>query len=249
MFAVRTAFMEPTDWKWDPRARHYNKVFTCSFILPMFVLGQAYSGILVSILTVPNIPTPIDSVEELLTQDKMGWAIEDGSILNQIGSTAQEGTLWARLYKDAHMVGTCYDVKERIKRGEFGQLCERMTIEKVLSDDFGQTGICNFYVATENFLATSFAMAFQVRTMHMVWLKASNVISFARDPSRKTAPTWRRSTPGSCCCCRWDSTRTGSRASCPTPPTARAWTTSSPRTAGPTSPWSSWTPADSSQSC
>jgi hypothetical protein len=58
--------------------------------------------------------------------------------------------------------GTCYDTKERIKIGEMGQVCERITIQKVLSDDFGQTGVCSFYVAEKDFISTSFAMAFQV---------------------------------------------------------------------------------------
>lgn len=159
-FALRSTFMEPTPW--NPEERNFNKVFTCTFLLPIFVLGQAYSGILISILTVPNVPTPINSVEELVSQDEMGWAIESGSILEQIGSAAEADSTWGRLYKDSHQVGTCYDVKDEIKEGQYGQLCERMTIEKVLSDDFAETGICNYYVGTQDFLATSFSMAFQV---------------------------------------------------------------------------------------
>ena len=59
--------------------------------------------------------------------------------------------------------GTCYDTMEDIKAGTFGQVCERITIKKVLSDDFAKTGICSFWVGEEDFIATSFAMAFQVK--------------------------------------------------------------------------------------
>jgi hypothetical protein len=58
--------------------------------------------------------------------------------------------------------GTCYDTQERIKIGEMGQVCERITIKEMLSDDFAQTGVCSFYVAEFFFIVTSFAMAFQV---------------------------------------------------------------------------------------
>jgi hypothetical protein len=58
--------------------------------------------------------------------------------------------------------GSCYPALEEIKKGTFAHVCERLTIKKVLSDDFGKTGICSFYVAEEDFVAVPFALAFQV---------------------------------------------------------------------------------------
>ena len=79
------------------------------------------------------------------------------------------------MYDSASLLGgTCYDLRSEIKSGELGQVCERMTIRKVVSDDFAETGLCNFYVGTQDFLATSFAMAFQVgkMTQQYKWLIA-----------------------------------------------------------------------------
>ena len=70
------------------------------------------------------------------------------------------------MYEGATFGGTCYDFREDIKAGKLGHICERLTIKKVLSDDYADTGQCNFYVARKDFLATSFAMAFQVNTKH-----------------------------------------------------------------------------------
>lgn len=68
------------------------------------------------------------------------------------------------MYDDVSVLGgTCWDLRGDIKAGKLGQVCERMTIKKAVSDDFAETGVCNFYVGTEDFIATSFAMAFQVR--------------------------------------------------------------------------------------
>ena len=45
-------------------------------------------------LTVPTIPVPINSVDELVIQDKIGWQVEEGSVLDQLGQTSQTGTIW-----------------------------------------------------------------------------------------------------------------------------------------------------------
>jgi hypothetical protein len=45
--------------------------------------------------------------------------------------------------------GSCYTALEDIKIGTVAHVCERLTIKKVLSDDFGKTVICSFYVAED----------------------------------------------------------------------------------------------------
>ncbi len=106
----------------------------------------------------------VDSVEDLVSgKTGSGWGVEDGSLMQQIGRAAPAGSAFAKMHAGATYGGTCYDFKEEIKAGEVpGSVCERVTIQKVLSDDFTETGKCNFYVASKDFLATSFAMAFQV---------------------------------------------------------------------------------------
>ena len=69
------------------------------WFMGVFVLCQSYSGTLISILTVPTVPVPIDSVEELVGQNKIGWGVEAGSIMEQIGATAQEGKMTVYMTK------------------------------------------------------------------------------------------------------------------------------------------------------
>ena len=45
-------------------------------------------------LTVPTIPVPINSVDELVAQNKIGWKIEAGSILEQLGKDSVPGSIW-----------------------------------------------------------------------------------------------------------------------------------------------------------
>ena len=51
-----------------------------------------------------------------------------------------------------------------VQQGNFACFSESIIAQKVISDDFTETGTCNFYVTTEKNIATvSYAMAFPVR--------------------------------------------------------------------------------------
>lgn len=82
--------MEPTNW--CPNEHNYHKLLTVSWLSALIVLGQSYSGMLISILTVPKMPIEVDSVTDLVWQEDLPWAIEGGSILEQIGKTAETGS-------------------------------------------------------------------------------------------------------------------------------------------------------------
>ena len=159
-FVLRSVMIEPTHWY--PKDTGFNKILTATWLIAIFILSQSYSGVLVSMLTIPSVSIPINSVEDMVNQDEIGWSVEGGSIMEQIGRSSKEGTLFKKMYDGATLGGTCYDLKEEIKAGKIGSVCERVTIQKLLSDDFSETGVCHFYVAEVDFLATSFAMAFQV---------------------------------------------------------------------------------------
>ena len=47
---------------------------------------------LVSLLTKPKQPDVLESVDELVRQDKMKWIIEAGSAWTNLGEDAEEGT-------------------------------------------------------------------------------------------------------------------------------------------------------------
>ena len=89
-FTCRCVLLEPT--KWYPNDNNYHKLLVASWFFAIIVLGQGYSGTLISILTVPNLPVVINSVHDLVWQEDLPWAIEGGSILEQIGKTAPKGS-------------------------------------------------------------------------------------------------------------------------------------------------------------
>ena len=76
------------------------------------------------------------------------------------------GNTPSRLYHDGAVVipGTCdgENYIERLKTGKYSAICEKLTIQKVIHDDFSSTGRCNFYLMEQHLLTISFGMIFQV---------------------------------------------------------------------------------------
>ena len=69
-------------------------MFTASWLIGTFVISHSYLGNLVSIMTIPSILIPINSVSDLVSQSDMGWRIEGGSILHQMGLNSKPGTIF-----------------------------------------------------------------------------------------------------------------------------------------------------------
>ena len=102
------------------------------------------------------------SLEDLLGQSDLPYAIEEGSILEGIGSTAEEGSIFKDLYEKADRTGLCPPNKDRIKAGEFAETCMLIESLGILSADFTETEKCNLYIAQEFYLSVSLAIAVQV---------------------------------------------------------------------------------------
>ena len=51
-----------------------------------------------------------------------------------------------------------------IKSGEYSYIGEKLTSQKIMSNDFEATGVCNMYLTTKPLLQLPFGMIFQVIT-------------------------------------------------------------------------------------
>lgn len=51
---------------------------------------------------------------------------------------------------------------ELLMSGKYSAICEKLSIQKVLHDDYSATGKCNFYYTTTGLFSQPWAMIFQV---------------------------------------------------------------------------------------
>ncbi|XP_076038813.1 glutamate receptor ionotropic, delta-1-like [Oratosquilla oratoria] len=137
------------------------RIVAGTWVFVSLVLLTLFSGTLIAMLTVPKVQLPIDSTQDLVTQSKLPWAIESGSFLYQMLYTATSGIYKAIWDGHTHLITDCYSFRLDIKEGTYAAVCDKMTMKKVMSEDFSVTGDCNFYMAREDFKAMPMSLGFQ----------------------------------------------------------------------------------------
>ncbi|XP_071529502.1 glutamate receptor ionotropic, delta-1-like [Panulirus ornatus] len=158
IWVIRTMSNQSNPWlpKSDSR-----RVMTGTWLLSCFIILTLFSSTLTAMLTVPMVKLPIDSTEDLVNQQEVSWAIESGSFLYQILYQAKEGIYKALWDGHSQRITDCYSYRHDIRAGMYAAVCDKMTMKKVMSEDFSETGKCNYYMAREDFKAMPLALAFQ----------------------------------------------------------------------------------------
>ena len=59
-------------------------------------------------------------------------------------------------------IGTDKDFLEKVKSGKYSAVCQKLTIQKLMHDDFSSGGKCNFYYIANGLFPYAFGMVFQV---------------------------------------------------------------------------------------
>lgn len=65
-------------------SRPSSRVLLAAWLLAGLILSSAYRGVLTSLLAVPRVTVPVDSLEDLVSYGKIPWANEKGTSLHQL---------------------------------------------------------------------------------------------------------------------------------------------------------------------
>ncbi|XP_068218545.1 glutamate receptor ionotropic, kainate glr-3-like [Palaemon carinicauda] len=64
--------------------KNTGRIYILSWMIIGFIIHAAYSSILISLLAVPKVPIPVDSLEDLLAYGKYPWVMIKGSHLHAV---------------------------------------------------------------------------------------------------------------------------------------------------------------------
>lgn len=126
---------------------------------------MTFAGALTAMITKPMLDMPINNVEELLNQNEISWSIEDGTAIIEFLKASPPNSRLRRLVEGAKLRSSsgCYMKETTTKQsGQFASICDINSIMTLLSQDYSETGTCNYYLTEEKFQLTSNAMALQV---------------------------------------------------------------------------------------
>ncbi|XP_066960393.1 probable glutamate receptor isoform X1 [Macrobrachium rosenbergii] len=156
VWLIQLLLAEPVD---VPPMVLTGKIFLGTWMLVAVILSSAYQGILTSLLAVPKVEIPVDSLQDLVDYGKIPWANEYGTSLHQMFGDSKSG-VHKKINDGAFLVVASWDVRERIKKEKFAVLCDFYSMKKIISDDFSALGECNYYIAKQTIWYTNFAFAF-----------------------------------------------------------------------------------------
>ncbi|XP_047499265.1 glutamate receptor ionotropic, kainate glr-3-like [Penaeus chinensis] len=135
------------------------RTFLGTWLLAMCVLTSAYSGVLTSLLTVPIITVPVDSVEDLVSYGKIPWNLERGTWMHE-GYARSNSKLGKKVFEGAGIVASAWDIRDRIKNERVAVFTGHFNMKKVMHHDYTETGQCNYYIGKVPLSSSLLSMAF-----------------------------------------------------------------------------------------
>ncbi|XP_047484943.1 glutamate receptor 1-like [Penaeus chinensis] len=135
------------------------RVLLGTWMVVSLILTSAYQGILTSLLAVPMVEVPVDSLQDLLDYGKIPWSVEHGTSIHQL-LDEENSEVYKMINSKVFYIKSSFDEKDRMKEKRFAILCDFFSMKMIMSDDYGQTGECNYYIAKEAIWSASMAFAF-----------------------------------------------------------------------------------------
>ena len=147
------------------------KLLGMIWIVACFILIQSYDGNLTAMLTRPTLEKTIKTVEDLVQQTHIEWSSwGDGMEITEYLKQSPPGSPLKRLHDQSKswiMVegepwhSACFTIRTW-NSGKDAAICDSKSTKSTLSKDFGEDGLCNFYMIDNTFFTVPAVMAFQV---------------------------------------------------------------------------------------
>ncbi|XP_069999655.1 glutamate receptor ionotropic, kainate glr-3 isoform X2 [Penaeus vannamei] len=135
------------------------RVLLGTWMVVSLILSSAYQSILTSLLAVPKVEVPVDSLQDLLDYGKIPWSVEHGTSIHQLLDDSS-ADVYKKINKKIFYVSSSFAERDRMKEERFAILCDFFSMKLIMSDDYGQTGECNYYIAKEVIWSAAMAFAF-----------------------------------------------------------------------------------------
>ena len=180
-FVIRVAMVDDGRYMhkiFDSKGNVCLKLLGILWVWACLILIESYKGNLTAMLTRPTLRKTINSVEDLLNQNKIKWAIDDNGLeIIEYLKASPEGSTMRGLFDMAEKIS--YDdfgedewfedpvfTNKQRDAGNYAGIGDVKSIRMMNSYDYGKTGKCNFYTIEETFFTAPAVMAYQVGAKH-----------------------------------------------------------------------------------
>ncbi|XP_064098728.1 glutamate receptor 4-like [Macrobrachium nipponense] len=159
---IRTSWITKVMWtesRGSLTERPSVRVYILSWLLAGLIIQLAYSCVLISLLTIPRVPIPVNSLQDLRSQDKIPYLIEVGTLIHDTFQKAESG-LYKDILEKAYIIDDFGANRQWVMKQKMASLIPIISMKKAMSEYFSQTARCFYYIAREPIIAVPFALAF-----------------------------------------------------------------------------------------
>ncbi|KAK3873838.1 hypothetical protein Pcinc_021169 [Petrolisthes cinctipes] len=164
VWTLQTMTQESSHWL---PSMDSGRLLVLTWLLASLVFMTSYSGILTSMLTVPRITIPIDSLADLVAQSDLPWKLEAGVMMFNILADSTKPEYQETLRRMNGSIIGCWVSREDLVEGKFAAICDKTSQKKVMSWDFSTTGQCHLYITSENIYFSQMSMAFRINSSYL----------------------------------------------------------------------------------
>lgn len=149
--------------------KQYTKLMlSVVWIWSCFILVKSYSGNLTAFITKPKLVMQFEMPEDFLNQDDMTLVVSDETAITEMLMQSPPKSTMGMLFDETkrmtwnkHWPSSCFNNSTQYTK-RHASICDVTSIMSLLSDDFSQSGKCNWYTTKTTFFHVPMVMAFQV---------------------------------------------------------------------------------------
>ena len=169
-FVIRNVLSEssPGFRRFTDKKQYKKLMLSVVWIWSCFILVMSYSGNLTAFITKPKLVRQFEMPEDFLNQDDMALVVPgETAILEMLMQLPKNSTMAILLEKTERMAWTkhwpsnCFTNSTQFTK-RHASICDVTNIKYLISDDFSQSGKCNWYKTKTTFFHVPVVMAFQV---------------------------------------------------------------------------------------
>ena len=151
--------------------KFYHNIVIVIWIWSCFILIKSYEGNLTAMITRPKLNFDFTKLEDFVDQDEMLLVVEVGTEVSKYMKQYPANSTMRRIIDKTFPLGVtgdewpsmCFTKSTQFTK-KHASICDNLSISLLLSDDFIENGICNWYTLNKDYFERAASMAFQVIT-------------------------------------------------------------------------------------
>ncbi|XP_076373247.1 putative glutamate receptor [Tachypleus tridentatus] len=142
-------------------------VIACWWLFAI-VLFHTYNGALVAFLSVPKRMKTIDSLAELVEQNKVQWTFLKNSAHQDLFSKTSNNVVYRKIGEEVKtLVASSEDGLNLVLTGQYAFIKEKSYLDVKMSEDYKNTNSCRMHLAKEEFFKVGFGIALQKNSPYL----------------------------------------------------------------------------------